>query len=121
VQRLSQKRTRIHNPVVSLRVATADDFADIARLSASVGQVGTGSGADAEYVNLLLATGTVLVAVDDGPLLGWGATRPSPHGTLLTDLFVDPARHGQGIGAAILHDLWPDPAAVRGTRSARST
>lgn len=43
-------------------------------------------------------------------IVGWGATRESKLGSLLTDLFVDPDHHGQGIGQAILRDLWPAQA-----------
>jgi GNAT superfamily N-acetyltransferase len=96
--------------VVSIRLASAEDTAGIARVSAAVGQAGAGSAADAAYLNLLRVTGTVLVAVDGPTLLGWGATRPTHHGAVLTDLFVDPTWHGQGVGASILRGLWPDPA-----------
>ena len=43
-------------------------------------------------------------------IVGWGATRQSRLGSLLSDLFVDPHHQGRGIGQAILRDLWPDRA-----------
>jgi GNAT superfamily N-acetyltransferase len=97
--------------VFETRAATRGDAAGIARLSAAVGQTGAGTGADARYLELLLANGTAVVAVDGDAVLGWGALRTLRTGAVLTDLFVDPARHGAGIGAAILGELWPDHAA----------
>jgi GNAT superfamily N-acetyltransferase len=96
--------------VFETRAATRGDAAGVARLSAAVGQTGPGTGADERYVELLLANGIVVVAADGDTVLGWGALRLLRAGSVLTDLFVDPARHGAGIGAAILGKLWPDPA-----------
>lgn len=82
----------------------------IREVSKAAGQHGSGTGADPSYVRLLIDHGTVLVAEQRGAgVVGWGATSRNPLGELLTDLFVHPARHGRGIGAAVLSELWPDP------------
>ncbi|HEU5266421.1 MAG TPA: GNAT family N-acetyltransferase [Jatrophihabitans sp.] len=94
-----------------VRPATGHDAAAIARICAAIGQSGPGSGADRNYLELLLGTGAVLVATNRAAVVGWGATRPTPAGELLTDLFVDPARQASGIGGSILRRLWPDTAA----------
>jgi GNAT superfamily N-acetyltransferase len=108
--------------VVAVRVATSADVGGIARVSAATGQPSSVSGADASYVGHLLRHGTVLVAETDGRVSGWGATVTTPVGVLLTDLFVDPAWQGMGIGRQILARLWPDNSAPgRFTFSSRHT
>jgi GNAT superfamily N-acetyltransferase len=98
--------------VVAVRVATHADAGGIGRVSAATGQPATDSGADASYVEHLLSHGTVLVAETDGWVSGWGAIVTTPVGVLLTDLFVDPAWQGMGIGRRILAGLWPDVAVL---------
>jgi hypothetical protein len=62
------------------------------------------------------------VAETDGWVSGWGAIVTTPVGVLLTDLFVDPAWQGMGIGRRILAGLWPDVAVLgRFTFSSRHT
>lgn len=39
---------------------------------------------------------------DDGGLTGYSGVRPVGGATMLTDLFVDPSRHGGGVGRALL-------------------
>ena len=97
--------------VVAVRVATSADAGGIGQVSAATGQPSSDSGADASYVAHLLRHGTVVVAETDGRVSGWGATVTTPVGVLLTDLFVDPARQGMGMGRQILARLWPDVAA----------
>jgi GNAT superfamily N-acetyltransferase len=97
-----------------IREARPADLAGIARVSLAAGSTGSESGGDPDYVRLLLAAGTVRVAVDSlsmGSVLGWAATRCTPLGSLLSDLFVDPAQHGRGHGAELLRSVWPDPDA----------
>jgi GNAT superfamily N-acetyltransferase len=93
---------------VIVRMAEKSDVAGIGVVSLAAGQEEIGSGAEPAYVELLLATGTVLVAHQaGGPVLGWGAIKPFRQGTILSDLFVDPAHHGRGMGTALLARLWP--------------
>ncbi len=102
-------------PGLTVRQATQGDAAGIRAVSLAAGAPDHDAGADEKYqkyLALLLATGAVCLA-DEGSILGWGATRPTPlqaghpPASLLTDLFVDPAHHGKGIGAALLRALWP--------------
>ena len=91
---------------MTVRTATADDITGIGVTSLAAGQP---DGARADYVRLLLDTATVLVANDDArTVAGWGAVRDCPLGSILTDLFVAPDRHGRGVGGALLRRLWPD-------------
>lgn len=61
------------------------------------------------YLDHLLADATLLVAERDGAILGYagaavvGGRRPAAH---VTDLFVDPAAHGQGAGKRLLRSLF---------------
>jgi GNAT superfamily N-acetyltransferase len=93
---------------VRVRAATISDLAAIASISLAAGQPPADSGADPRYATLLLDHGSVRVAVrPDGAVAGWGATWPTPAGEMLSDLFVDPGRHGRGVGGRLLRALWP--------------
>lgn len=59
-------------------------------------------GADPRYVAHLRRHGRFLVAEQDGEIVGYGATLSVGDVTMLCDLFVDPARHGKGIGGRVL-------------------
>ncbi|MFI1994941.1 hypothetical protein [Actinoplanes sp. NPDC020271] len=100
---------------VLIRGATTLDLDAIAAVSLAAGQPPTDSGADARYTNLLLDHGSAMVAVrPDRSMLGWGATRHTPVGELLSDLFVDPHHHGRGVGGRLLRALWPGQPAAPG-------
>jgi GNAT superfamily N-acetyltransferase len=91
-----------------VRHATTADLDAIGTISLATGQPAIDSGADLRYARLLLEYGTVVVATQENQhVVGWGATWLTPLGELLSDLFVDPGRHGQGIGAGLLRFLWP--------------
>jgi GNAT superfamily N-acetyltransferase len=90
-----------------IREASRSDAAAVAAVTLAAGQPSGDSGADSGYYDLLLRTGTVLVAEAGEHLLGWGAVRTRSGASMLTDLFVDPAHHGQGIGGRLLERLWP--------------
>lgn len=91
-----------------VRPATERDVEGVGRVSLATGQPAQDSGADPRYVQSLLEQATVVVAASaGGPLVGWGATRRTPSGELLSDLFVEPASQGRGVGRALLRALWP--------------
>ncbi len=79
----------------------------IRAITHATGQSDEDSGADPAYVEVIRAQGHAKVAVSGGTVLGWAGALPTPLGTLLTDLFVDPAVHARGVGAALLRALPP--------------
>jgi len=103
-----------------VRAATEADVDAIAAVAIATGQVEEWSGSDPAYVNHLLAEGTVMVAESADGVTGFGATRRIGDGrravSMLCDLFVDPQFHGQGIGQALLAQLW-EPGSARMTFS----
>src|SRR3569833_2781721 len=59
-------------------------------------------GADPRYVSHLCEHGEFLVALSDGRTVGYCGLRRVGGLTLLSDLFVDPAWHGGGVGRRLL-------------------
>jgi len=92
-----------------VRSATEGDVTAIAAVAIAAGQDEEWSGSDPAYVRHLLAAGQVVVAVRDGGVIGFGATRRIGTGpaapVMLCDLFVDPRAHGGGAGRAMLSAL----------------
>jgi GNAT superfamily N-acetyltransferase len=99
-------------PEITIRNANHADTGDIAAVAEAAGQDGEWSGTDPAYVAHLLRYGRMVVAEADGSVTGFGATRRLGTGTaavsMLCDLFVHPAAHGQGLGRAMLAELWRD-------------
>ncbi len=95
-----------------VRAASEADVPSIAQIAVATGQNAEWSGSDPAYVRWLLDNGRLLVAVPDGAVAGFGATRRIGTGpaavSMLCDLFVHPDAHGRGIGQAILAELWRD-------------
>ncbi|HEY2506938.1 MAG TPA: GNAT family N-acetyltransferase [Streptosporangiaceae bacterium] len=95
---------------VEVRSATDADLPAIAAITTATGQEDEWAGANPAYVRHLLAHGRFVVAALAGRVAGFGATEQVGIGaaavTVLCDLFVDPAAHGQGLGRAMLADLW---------------
>jgi ribosomal protein S18 acetylase RimI-like enzyme len=96
-------------PELTVRPASPADFPAIEAIAVASHEPTTSIGWPAFfYLEHLLEHGTLRVAERDGALLGYGAAmvvggaRPAAH---ITDLFVDPAVHGQGAGGAILREL----------------
>ncbi|HEX5591661.1 MAG TPA: GNAT family N-acetyltransferase [Candidatus Limnocylindrales bacterium] len=94
---------------IHVRPATSRDFEAIERVAVANDEPTTAPGWPGWlYLEHLLATATVLVAERDGALLGYGGAavvggrRPAAH---VTDLFVDPAAHGRGVGGQLLRGL----------------
>jgi len=95
---------------IEVREAHPGDLPQIAAVAIATGQDEEWAGADPAYMTHLLTYGRVLVAVSDGSVIGFGATRQlgtdaSPV-SMLCDLFVDPKAHGSGCGRALLAELW---------------
>ncbi len=95
-----------------VRAATEADAPAIASVAVATGQDEEWAGSDPAYLDWLLANGRLLVAIRDGALAGFGATRRIGAGpaavSMLCDLFVHPDAHGLGIGQAVLARLWRD-------------
>jgi GNAT superfamily N-acetyltransferase len=62
-----------------------------------------------------LRSGRLVVAVDGGEVIGFGATLTRSGVVYLADLFVRPAHQGQGVGRALLHSLFDDAPMPRFT------
>jgi GNAT superfamily N-acetyltransferase len=107
---------------ITVRAFTDAELTAVARISVAAGQSPTGSGADPVYLGRRCEAGRVAVAVSgSGAVLGWGAVTAAAHGEILSDLFVDAAARGRGVGAAILGRLWPQPAGTARFTSAPRT
>lgn len=93
---------------VSIRRATIDDLAGVAAVAIVTDQAGEGAGADPRYAGHLLTRGRLVVAADKAGVVGYAATVRIEDADLLSDLFVVPDRHGEGIGGALLDQAWTD-------------
>ena len=103
-----------------IRPARVTDHCAIRAVSIATGQSGVDTGADLDYLAYLHTAGTLLVALDaDEQLIGWGATQSALGASMLTDLFVDPGRQGNGVGSRILRALWPQESPARFTFSSQ--
>ncbi len=100
-----------------VRAATEADAPAIASVAVATGQDEEWAGSDPAYLDWLLANGRLLVAVRDGALAGFGATRRIGAGpaavSMLCDLFVHPDAHGLrhrpgGAGPAVAGRAAPD-------------
>ncbi|MEN9645815.1 MAG: hypothetical protein RL238_2484 [Actinomycetota bacterium] len=94
--------------------ATESHIEGIAAARRSNGPAHDDSGADAGYCRYLIADGHLVVAVDDGDVLGFGGAIDVGDARLLSDLYVHRDAHGRGVGSALL-------AAVMDGSSARYT
>jgi GNAT superfamily N-acetyltransferase len=94
----------------TVRDAAAADTRAIGRIAIATGQDEEWAGSDPAYVRHLLAHGRLVVAEYREAVAGFGATIRIGAGpaavTMLCDLFVDPGRHGLGLGQAMLGVLW---------------
>jgi putative acetyltransferase len=93
-----------------IRPARASDLPAIARISAANDEpVADPDRPGSRYLDHLLAHARLLVAESDAGVAGFAGAIDVPAGWFLTDLFVDPAVHGQGIGRALLAEVFPEP------------
>jgi GNAT superfamily N-acetyltransferase len=97
-------------PDMHVRAAEERDLSSIAAITLATNQHDEWAGGNPAYVRHLMNHGRVVVAEVAGQVSGFGATQRIGTGTdavtVLCDLFVDPAVHGQGVGRAILTELW---------------
>lgn len=93
---------------LQVREATLDDLAGVAAVAVATDQEGEGAGADPRYAAHLLSRGRLVVATDRRDVVGYAASVRIDDADLLSDLFVVPARHGEGIGRDLLQQVWTD-------------
>jgi len=96
---------------VRVRSADLEDFEGIAAVAVATDQAGEGAGADPRYAGHLLSRGNLVVATDRDEVVGYAATTRIDDSDLLSDLFVLPQLHAQGIGRALLDEVWTDAPA----------
>jgi len=94
----------------SIRKATDDDLSAIREILAAHGNDGAIVVADVvgPYLRHLIAHGRARVAVEDGVVVGFGATVDAGGSVHLADLFVRADRLGQGIGRPLLDAVFGD-------------
>jgi GNAT superfamily N-acetyltransferase len=97
---------------VSVRPAADGDLEGIAAIALATGQDEDWDVVFPGYLRHLMVHGTLLVAERDGAITGYGGTLRVGAGParscMLTDLFVNPAAHGIGIGRVLLGALFAD-------------
>src|SRR5437879_5216672 len=93
-----------------VRPAADEDLPAIAAIAAANDD---SAGADPRYVSHLRNNGRFLVAEADarsgGGPAGYCGIRRTDEYTMLTDLFVDPSRHGAGTGRRLLDRALDEP------------
>src|SRR4051812_8308876 len=101
---------------MDVRLVVDDDLPAVAKIApANDEMVGT----DPRYVSHLREHGGVFVAEVDGGLAGYCGVRLAGDVTLLSDLFVVPARHGGGTGRRLLDAALDDTPGERLTFASR--
>lgn len=91
--------------------ATESHIDGIAAARLSNGPAHDDSGADADYCRFLVADGHLVVAVEDGAVLGFGGAVDIGAARLLSDLYVHRDAHGRGVGSALLAAVMDDASA----------
>jgi GNAT superfamily N-acetyltransferase len=93
-----------------IREPTDDDLPAIREILAAHGNDGAIVVADivGPYIRHLIARGGARVAVEDGAVVGFGATVDTGRAVHLADLFMRPDRIGQGIGRPLLAAVFGD-------------
>ena len=92
----------------AIRAATLDDVPSIRAILAAHGNDGPVTRVDivGPYVRHLVERHRVLVTVQDGAITAFGAVAHAGVADHLADLFVLPDRLGQGLGRALLQELF---------------
>jgi len=95
-----------------VRTAQAADLEAIIAIAIATGQDEDWDEVYPAYISYLMTHGRLLVAERSGGIIGFGATVRIGAGSqgicMLSDLFVDPAAHGTGVGRTLLATLWAD-------------
>jgi GNAT superfamily N-acetyltransferase len=92
-----------------IRPATAADLEGIARVLAANGEALEQPGVEGyPYLEFLLDRGRVEVADSRGVIVGFASVIQVGDASMVTDLFVDPAHHGHGIGTLLLSSTLGD-------------
>jgi GNAT superfamily N-acetyltransferase len=90
-------------PRAEIRPATTADVPGIAAILAANGEpLEQPDVAGHPYLEFLLGRGRVAVAEAAGVIVGFGSVIRVGDASMVSDLFVEPAHHGQGIGSALL-------------------
>ena len=87
---------------MDVRRAAETDLAAIAAVRLSNGPAHDDSGANPDYCRYLIADGHLLVAEEEGRVVGFGGAVDIAGVRLLSDLYVRADAHGRGVGAALL-------------------
>lgn len=87
---------------MEIRPATEDHIEGIATARLSNGPAHDDSGADAGYCRHLIRDGHLVVALDEGRVLGFGGAVDVAGARLLSDLYVHRDAHGRGVGRGLL-------------------
>lgn len=90
----------------SIRLGTADDMIGCTRVwRATIDPALPAISQGYPLYQHELDTGTLLVAEDDGAIVGFAGSTTRGERWFLADLFVDPERHGLGLGRRLLEAL----------------
>ncbi len=91
-----------------VRAAVLDDLPGIADVASATDQPVEATAADVRYATHLLMHGRLVVASGDAGVVGYAGVLFVGDVQMLTDLFVLPLAHGQGIGGRLLDAVWGD-------------
>lgn len=92
--------------LIEVRDAAGEDLAAVVDVAGIVDPPDEGADVDVSYYAHLVDQGRLVVAEAGGIVLGYSGVLPVDGSVHLTDLFVHPDAHGQGIGSAVLDAAW---------------
>lgn len=95
--------------VVEVRAAERGDLPAVLDVVEIVDPPDEGADVDDGYYEHLLDIGGLVVAEAGGIVIGYAGRIQIERTAHLSDLFVHPDAHGQGIGSALLAAVWPAP------------